>query len=94
MRTVIAAAAVLLFASLAFAKDETHFYDAKGHYRGRATTNTANPRQKSLYDSRGNYLGRVMTLPDGTERVYDSKGNYQGSGGGHIKQNGEQRNGR
>jgi hypothetical protein len=82
MKTAILAAIVLAFAASAFAGQEAHFYDAQGRYQGRATTNTANPQQKSLYTRDGKYVGRVMTGPDGSARVYDQHGNYQGRASG------------
>lgn len=81
MRTTAALLALLLVAllsSLALAGDDTRLYDASGRYQGRATTNTANPQQKSLYDPHGRYVGRVMTSPDGSARVYDQHGKYMG----------------
>jgi len=71
-------AIVAAMAVSAFAAEESHVYDAQGHYQGRATTNTANPQQKSLYDAKGHYVGRVMTDQDGNAKVYDQHGNYQG----------------
>lgn len=87
MRTLILAACLLL-PSLALAAEETRFYDAKGRYQGRETTNTANQQQKSLYDAKGHYVGRVMTDQNGNARYYDNHGRYQGrsSGqGGNVK---------
>ncbi len=78
MRTIIFAACLFILPALANASDEVHFYDAKGHYQGRATTNTANPQQKSLYTRDGKYIGRAMTGSDGTVRIYDNHGNYRG----------------
>jgi hypothetical protein len=69
---------VALTASLARAGEDTRVYDAQGRYQGRATTNTANPKQQSLYDPHGRYLGRVMRDENGTARVYDAHGRYQG----------------
>lgn len=62
----------------ALAGQETRVYDAKGRYQGRATTNTANPRQQNLYDAKGHYVGRVMTDSNGNARLYDQHGKYQG----------------
>ena len=70
--------AAALFGPPALAGDEARIYDAKGRYQGRATTNTANPQQKSLYDAKGRYIGRVMTDDQGNARVYDQHGKYQG----------------
>ncbi len=64
--------------SPALAGNESRFYDAKGRYQGRATTNTANPKQQNLYDAKGRYIGRVMTDDRGNARVYDKSGKYQG----------------
>lgn len=68
-----------LSASLALAGDEAHVYDAKGRYKGRATTDTANPREKSLYDAKGRYVGRIMTDENGKARVFDQRGEYIGN---------------
>lgn len=73
---------VTLLASLAFAGQETRLYDAQGRYQGRATTNTANPKQKSLYDAKGRYVGRVMTDENGNARMYDQHGRYLGQATG------------
>lgn len=80
---------VALLAGMAFAGDETRYYDAQGRYQGRSTTNTANPQQKSLYDAQGRYVGRVMTDGNGNSRVYDQHGNYRGRATGrtNIKSN-------
>lgn len=78
MRIAIATAGVLLFASLVFAGEEVHVYDAQGRYQGRAATDTANPQQKSLYDAQGRYVGRRMTSPNGEARIYDQHGSYMG----------------
>jgi hypothetical protein len=69
---------VALLASLVFAGQETRLYDASGRYQGRATTNTANPQQKSLYDQHGRYVGRVMTDDKGNARMYNQHGKYMG----------------
>ena len=84
MRIVIAIAGVLLFAPLAFAGEESHVYDAQGRYQGRATTDTANPQQKSLYDAQGRYVGREMASPNGETRVYDQQGRYMGRTAGQT----------
>lgn len=76
MLTVMGLALVAVPAALA--GQETRVYDAKGRYQGRATTNTANPRQQNLYDAKGHYLGRVMTDSNGNARLYDQHGKYQG----------------
>lgn len=60
------------------AGQEMYYYNSRGQYQGRATTDTANPRQQSIYDNHGNYVGRVMTSPDGQQRFYDNHGNYMG----------------
>jgi hypothetical protein len=65
-------------ASLALAGDEARLYDAQGRYQGRATTDTANPKQQSVYDAHGKYVGRVMTDDKGNARVYDQHGKYRG----------------
>lgn len=75
---ILAALAVLILAAPAVAGQETRYYDAQGRYQGRASTNTANPRQRSIYDASGRYQGRVMTSPDGSQRAYDSHGRYLG----------------
>lgn len=77
MRTILLVAC-LLVPSLALAAEETRLYDAQGRYQGRATTNTANPQQKTIYDAKGNYVGRVMTDQNGNARYYDNHGRYQG----------------
>lgn len=69
---------VTIPASLALAGEDTRYYDRSGRYQGRATTNTANPKQKSLYDPHGRYVGRVMTDDKGNARVYDQHGKYMG----------------
>ncbi|MHC1788531.1 hypothetical protein [Solidesulfovibrio sp.] len=87
-RTSLALAGLLLvglLAGQAFAAEESRIYDAQGRYQGRATTNTANPQQKSLYDAKGRYVGRVMTDDNGSARVYDSHGKYQGRATGWPK---------
>ena len=76
MLTVMGLALVAVPAALA--GQETRVYDAKGRYQGRATTNTANPRQQNLYDAKGHYVGRVMTDRNGNARLYDQHGKYQG----------------
>lgn len=78
MRTAILCACLFILPSLALAAGETHFYGPQGQYQGRATTNTANPQQKSLYTNDGRYVGRAMTGSDGTVRIYDQHGNYRG----------------
>ena len=60
------------------AGQEARVYDAKGRYQGRATTNTANPRQQNLYDAKGRYVGRVMTDSNGNARLSDQHGKYPG----------------
>ena len=78
-KSFILALSVLLPA-LAYAGQETRYYDRSGQYQGRATTNTANPSQQSLYDAHGRYLGRAMTKPDGSVKYYDNHGRFMGSG--------------
>lgn len=75
---ILAALAVLTLAAPAVAGQETRYYDASGRYQGRASTNTANPRQRSIYDASGRYQGRAMTGSDGTTRLYDQHGRYLG----------------
>lgn len=75
---VLALLLAALPASLAQAGDATRFYDASGRYQGRASMNTANPKQKSLYDPQGRYLGRVMTDKSGNARLYDKQGRFLG----------------
>jgi uncharacterized protein YdeI (BOF family) len=78
MRTLLLALAIAAMAAPAFAAEESHIYDSQGRYQGRATTDTANPQQKSIYDAKGHYVGRVMTDDSGSARVYDQHGKYQG----------------
>lgn len=80
MRTIVCLLALVMALppTFALAGDEAHVYDAQGRYQGRATTDTANPKQKSLYDAKGRYIGRVMTDDKGNARVYDQHGKYQG----------------
>lgn len=78
MRTTILAACLFILPFVALAAEETHFYGPQGQYRGRATTDAANPQQKSLYTRDGKYIGRAMTGSDGTVRIYDQHGNYRG----------------
>jgi hypothetical protein len=79
---MLAFAAIGVLASLASAGQETRLYDAQGRCQGRASTNTANPKQKSLYDRHGRYVGRVMTDDNGDARLYDQHGKYLGRGTG------------
>lgn len=85
MRRLLTAAVVVLVAAgpvLAGQDGETRYYGPSGDYRGRATPDAANPRQKSLYGPRGEYLGRAMTDDQGNTRVYDQHGNYVGQASG------------
>ena len=75
---VLALLLAALPASLAQAGDATRFYDASGRYQGRASTNTANPKQQNLYDHQGRYMGRVMTDKNGNARLYDKQGRFLG----------------
>lgn len=77
-KCILVLAAIGALASLARAGQETRLYDAQGRSQGRASTNTANPKQKSLYDRHGRYVGRVMTDDNGDARLYDQHGKYLG----------------
>ena len=79
-----------LLPSLAQAGDADRFYDASGRYLGRTSTNTANPKQKSLYDPQGRYLGRVMTDENGITRRYDRQGRFLGQTTGSPAQSAPQ----
>lgn len=78
MRTIIAAAIVLLFSSLALAGEETRYYDVRGGYQGRATTDPAIPNQQILRGQHGEYLGHTAQTPSGDVIVRDQHGNYMG----------------
>ena len=82
--TVLLILCLLVIPAAAFAAEESRIYDAQGRYKGRATTNAANPQQKSLYDEHGKYQGRVMTDDKGNSRIYDNHGKYMGRATGQT----------
>lgn len=86
MRLLTAAVLVALAAGPVLAGEgEERLYGPDGRYEGRATTDAANPRQKSLYDASGRYVGRVMSDDNGDAKVYDQHGKYVGrSSGGQV----------
>ncbi|MHC1792132.1 hypothetical protein [Solidesulfovibrio sp.] len=82
MRSAMLILCLLAVPVAAHAAEESRIYDAKGHYQGRATTNTANPQQQNFYSPKGEYLGRSMTKDDGSVRFYGPDGSYRGRSSG------------
>lgn len=72
---------VALLAGVVFAGDETHLYDAQGHYLGYSKPDWAIPGQQIIRGANGQYLGHATTTPSGGVVVRDQHGNLMGRGG-------------